>query len=99
MEHLRNMNKEHATNFSVLQRFFRANSISLSLCSRVTRYVDYKRALSKRICAEQDVRYLELLSVSLQVNLHYEMYSPLLKNHHFFHAFDEHHLRCMKLIC
>lgn len=99
MEHLRNLNSEHTKNFSQLQRFFRNNNISMSLSSRVTRYVDYKRILAKRILSEKDVVYLQLLSQALRINVHYELNSPLFKLHPFFAAFDKQDLRCMKLIC
>merc|ERR1719326_914494 len=99
MASLRNLNGEYKTNFSHMQRYFRSNSISLSLCVRVRRHVDYKIMMHSKSIQEKDVKFLQLLSEPLQIDLHYEVYSHIFRSHAFFLYFDHSFRRCMKKIC
>lgn len=99
MESLRNLNSESNKDHNTLQLYFRTHSISLSLCARVTRYVQYKAKLHDLSITENDVKLLRLLSVPLQIDLHYEVHCSRLETHGFFSEFDKHFQRCMKMVC
>lgn len=99
MNTLHMMNNENVKAFAVLQRYFRSNSISLSLCVRVRRHVEYKLEALRQAVHEKDVKLLRMLNTPLQIDLHYEVYSVVFKTHAFFVQFDQSFQRCMKMMC
>jgi hypothetical protein len=99
MTTLRNMNSEQAKNMSLLQRYLRSNQISISLCVRIRRHVDFKFKMQRQTVQEKDVSLLQMLSAPMRHDLHYELYCAPLKSHGFFAHFDTSFKRAVKKIC
>lgn len=99
MTKLRNMNGEYERLFGVLRLFMRRHKISTSLMVRMRRHLQYRMLRGQREIEEKDVQLLGLLSDPLRMELHCEMYSPLLCAHPFFHSVSSYSYSSMRQIC
>lgn len=99
MTHLRNINSEQTKQFAMLKRYFRTHSISLRLCVRVRRHLDHLLSQRQRTVSEESVPLLCLLSDPLKVELHYEVFAPVLCAHTLFERFDVEVNWTMRQVC
>lgn len=87
MTELRNLNSEKLAKCMVLRRYLRENRIEASLTSRIWGWVEHKPTQRRRT-RSADVEMLGMLPRRLQIELHQQIYEPVLIRHPFFHRFS-----------
>merc|ERR1719486_767777 len=99
MTSLRNINSDSHKQIMVLQRYMRINRIPLSLSVRVTRQLDYVLQERMESLREKDVPILGFLTEPMMIELRYELYAGVLKQHPFFNYFDSGNFAVMEKLC
>jgi hypothetical protein len=99
MAQLQSLGSKSASQFWVLQRFFRQNSISRDLTLRVNRYVNLVLMPQQGRVQYKDVGVLDSLPSALQVELQTELNMPYLVVHPFFEQFGRRSLDVMRRLC
>jgi len=74
--------------FVSLNRFLHDYGISRELASRVQRNARHALREQNRYTPEGSVELMALISDPLRVEIHYEVYSPVLMTHPFFHLYN-----------
>jgi len=74
----------HTRQLSILRRYLIQNGISDKLAMRVQRNALHALSEQQRLMGEKNVELLQAISGPLRVELHFEMYSPVLECHPFF---------------
>jgi len=67
-----------------IRRYISDNKLSLELGNRIVAFVRKHRAGSRKRVHEQEIEILKVLPESLRVQLHWEVYEPVLRPHPFF---------------
>lgn len=88
MTELRNLNSEKLEQCAMLRRYLRENRIDPSLMSRIWGWVEHKPNRPRRRTRAEDVAMLASLPRRLQVELHRQVYGPVLVEHPFFYRFS-----------
>jgi hypothetical protein len=99
MNHLRTMNSAERKEFHKLNQYFIRNQISIGLCVRIRKHLDHWIAERQKHLKEADIPLLRLLSEPMQVELHYEVFAPLVRQHPLFEAYDMDFSHSMTRIC
>mmetsp|Transcript_117871 Transcript_117871/g.263503 ORF Transcript_117871/g.263503 Transcript_117871/m.263503 type:complete len:787 (-) Transcript_117871:38-2398(-) len=99
MTQLRNMNSEYAKQLLVFQRYLRYHKISTPLAVRMRRHLEHRLLRNQRHIEEKDVSLLQVLSEPLLMELHAEVYRPLLDHHPFFKVFAERNSSGNRKLC
>merc|ERR1712232_1190120 len=84
MTQLRILHNEKAAKLSKLRKYLRDNAISYRLTLRVTRNAQHAIQEQENYIPEAHVELLELVSEPLRIELHFELYAKILKEHPFF---------------
>jgi len=99
MNHLRTMNQEQRKEFWKLQQYFVRQGISVGLCIRIRKHLDHHLVEKQKHIKEADIPLLKHLSEPMQVELHYEVFAPLVRQHPLFEAYDDEFSHSMTRIC
>jgi hypothetical protein len=89
MTRLHILSSRQSRQLSMLRRYLIQNGISDKLTIRVQRNALHAIAEQQRLMNEKHVELLQAISEPLRVELHFEMYSPVLAVHPFFEALTE----------
>lgn len=84
---------------ATLRRFLRSNNVSHRLSLRIQRNAVFTMQERQRFMPEAQVELLEAVSKPLHVELHFEMYSPVLACHPFFNAYIAERPYIMRSVC
>jgi len=90
---------EKATKMNMLRKYLADNGISTRLATRVQRNAQHLLLERQRLIPEGSVELLQLVSTPLRVELHFELYFPVFRNHPFFARFTEVCLHIMQKVC
>jgi len=82
---------------STLRRYLSQNGISNRLALRIQR--NAQLGVASRYIGESSVELMQLVSIPLQIELHFEMYLPSLSLHPFFHKYNQECPHVMREIC
>lgn len=82
-----------------MQRYLRHQGISKALALRITRNAQHALKVRARETPEAAVGLVELVSVPLRIELHFEMYYPMLSRHPFFAAFQSDNPHVVRKVC
>jgi len=97
MTQLRMINIERSKQASYIQQYITEKRVSLELGNRIYHYL--RRNASTKKVHECDVGALSLLSKTLLVDLHWEVYMPHIVPHPFFHHLSEADMDAFVNIC
>merc|ERR1712137_217119 len=87
MTRLQVINRQYTHKFLALGRYLSHQLISRELTEKIERNAQH--ALNENVGREDQVDLLALISEPLRTELHFEMHSPVLLGHPFFHCFAE----------
>jgi len=93
------LGNQQSQQLNVMRRYLAQNGISKGLVLRVTRNAQHAVKMRQRATPEQAVGLLEAVSEPLRIELHYEMYFPLLGSHEFFADYMKHCPFVVRRIC
>eukprot|EP00931_Biecheleriopsis_adriatica_P067312 TRINITY_DN41470_c0_g1_i1.p1 TRINITY_DN41470_c0_g1~~TRINITY_DN41470_c0_g1_i1.p1 ORF type:complete len:744 (+),score=160.80 TRINITY_DN41470_c0_g1_i1:59-2290(+) len=99
MTHIRSLKSAEIKQFSKLESFLQEHKISLVLSLRVRRYLEHNLNKQRRTPQEADIELFARLSEPLKIELHHEVYGPLIIKHPFFAYFQSVNLYAMKSFC
>jgi len=99
MTQLHMLSRKNVEKFQVLKRYLHKNEISAILSMRVIHNAQHALAETQRFMEESRVELLSIISDPLRVELHFELYSPVLAVHPFFRCFIDACPQVMKKIC
>jgi len=99
MTRLHMITSHQSLQLSVLRKYFQQNKISKRLAARVLRNAKNAVAEKQRFMPESSVELLNLVSEPLHVELHFEMFSPILDVHNFFKTYIEECPQVMRKVC
>lgn len=85
MTTLRRLNAERSKQSDSIRRYIADNRVSLELGNRITTYLRTHNYMAKKRIHEADIQIFKVLPESLRLQLHWEVYMPLLTTHPFFH--------------
>jgi hypothetical protein len=88
-----------STQVAMLNRYLHDNGISTKVALRVQRNATYALAQEKKNTPESSIELLELVSEPLRVELHYEIYGPILTWYGFFRCYKEANGPGMRRVC
>jgi len=91
-------NQQHQQ-LNIMRRYLSSNGISKGLALRVTRNAQHAMKLRQKSTPESAVGLSELVSEPLRIELHFEMYFPLLGHHTFFLDYFLHSPHVVRKIC
>jgi hypothetical protein len=84
---------------TTLRRYLSQNGISKKLALRVQRNAQHSLAEQQRTMPEEAVQLIHQVSEPLRVELHFEMFSPVLSIHPFLHTYMEECPHVARKIC
>jgi hypothetical protein len=99
MNHLRSMKTSENREFLRLNAYFRRHGISVGLSVRVKKHLDHYINQKANHQKEQDIPLLGMLSEPLKVELHYEVFAPLVRQHPLFEAYEADYTVSVTRIC
>jgi len=99
MTQLNIIGSDKTQQMSALRVYLNQNGITHKLSLRVQRNAQFALAEQQRALPESNVELLRLVSVPLRVEIHMEMYAPLLSAHPFFHAYINSVPQVMRKVC
>eukprot|EP00930_Biecheleria_cincta_P023039 TRINITY_DN16696_c0_g2_i3.p1 TRINITY_DN16696_c0_g2~~TRINITY_DN16696_c0_g2_i3.p1 ORF type:complete len:963 (+),score=210.73 TRINITY_DN16696_c0_g2_i3:32-2920(+) len=89
MTRLQIITSEQASQMSTLRRYLADRNISHKLAKRVQQNAQHAIEENKRNMSEHNVELLRLISQPIMMELHFEIYSPILLEHPFFELYNE----------
>lgn len=90
MNHLRQINEASFKQRSNLRRYIHENRLSLELSNRIIAFAKHLHVKTKLRVHEYEVDAFKVLPDSLRLQLHWEVYVPILSPHPFFYHCVEH---------
>eukprot|EP00927_Polykrikos_kofoidii_P035122 TRINITY_DN29692_c0_g1_i1.p1 TRINITY_DN29692_c0_g1~~TRINITY_DN29692_c0_g1_i1.p1 ORF type:complete len:949 (-),score=102.17 TRINITY_DN29692_c0_g1_i1:51-2729(-) len=87
------------SHFAVLRQYLRYRNVSKGLARRVVRSATHAVKLQAVNTSERDVELLALISEPLRVEVHFEIYAPVLTLHPFFQHYSEVASGAMRKLC
>lgn len=90
---------QNAQQLTTLRRYLSQNGISRKLAVRVQRNAHHTLSQQQQTMPEADVTLLGQVSEPLRVELHFEMYAPMLRIHHFFAYYMKECPHVVRKIC
>jgi len=88
MTRLQIITSQQSSQLSTLRRFLMDRNISRPLAARVQQNAQYALMEQKKDIPESSVELLAIISHPLLVELHFEIYSQVLLEHHFFQCYN-----------
>jgi len=99
MTRLHMLSTRQSQQLSVLRRFLSDNGVSRVLSARVQRNANHAMMEQQRYQQESNVELLRVISEPLKMELHFEMYSPVLSKHPFFNTYASECPHVMRKVC
>jgi len=99
MTQLQVLSSSNWQQFLLLRDFLQEKKISRRLDVRINRSIRYAIKEGNRTTCEEHVELLQLLSESLRVELHFEIYSPVLMLHPFFYNYAKNSPQVLRKVC
>jgi len=99
MTQLHMLTKRDTEKFQVLKRYLSKNEVSSALAMRVIHNAQHALAETQRFMEESQVELLSIISEPLRVELHFELYAPVLSVHPFFNVLIETCPQVVKKVC
>jgi len=99
MTQLNIIGSQQSQQLSVLRRYLKQNHISNHLAMRVNRNAQHAILEQQRLMPESSVKMLFMVSEPLRVELHFEMFAPVLAHHPFFDAYRDECPQVMRRVC
>jgi hypothetical protein len=99
MTRLHILSSHQSKQFAELHRFLIDHRISRELAMRVHRNAEHALAVKKRNAPDSSIELFQMVSLDLQVDVHYEVHSPVLLQHPFFRNFMEVNPAAVRMIC
>lgn len=99
MTQLHMLASQQQQKLSVLRRYLHQNGVSNGLALRVMRSAQHAVWEQKRLMPESSVELLLVVSEPLRVELHFELYAPVLAVHPFFAHYMEECPQVMRKVC
>lgn len=99
MTHLRSINLEYLRQREYVRRYITENKVPLELGNRIYSYVRQHGQSQRKRVHETDVAAFGGMPDSLRIDLHTEVYSPLLTQHPFFYYLNTIDVETVKSIC
>ncbi|CAK0856261.1 unnamed protein product [Prorocentrum cordatum] len=99
MTRLHILSSHQSKQFAELHRFLIDHRISRELAMRVHRNAEHALAMQKRNAPDSSIELFQMVSLDLQVDVHYEVHSPVLLQHPFFRNFMEVNSAAVRMIC
>jgi hypothetical protein len=96
MTRLHILSSHQSRQLAILRRYLQQNGISDKLSLRMQRNALHAISEQQRLMAEHHVELLTTVSEPLRVELHFEMYSPVLEVHPFFFDYIK---ECPQVMC
>lgn len=93
------MGNQQNQQLNIMRRYLSSNGISKGLALRVTRNAQHAMKMRQRSTPEAAVGLADLVSEPLRIELHFEMYFPLLGNHAFFEEYYKQAPHVVRKIC
>eukprot|EP00929_Paragymnodinium_shiwhaense_P079396 TRINITY_DN41327_c0_g1_i1.p1 TRINITY_DN41327_c0_g1~~TRINITY_DN41327_c0_g1_i1.p1 ORF type:complete len:917 (-),score=196.65 TRINITY_DN41327_c0_g1_i1:78-2828(-) len=88
-----------ARKFSMLRKYLAQNAVSTKLLLRVLRNAQHALQEKQRFLPESSVELMTQISEPLRIELHYELYSPVMTAHPFFCRYMEQCPQVMRKVC
>lgn len=85
--------------FAILRQYLRNRSVSKALARRVVRSATHAVNLQAANTSEKDVELLAVISEPLRIEVHYEIYAPVLTQHPFFQHYGGAAPVAMRKLC
>lgn len=99
MTRLRKSNGRKAAQELVLRQYLGENQVSMQLAMRIWRYLEHGAKARRLRKMWRDVELFREIPDSLQMDLHHEVYMPILTGHPFFNLYNEQSPVAMRAIC
>lgn len=99
MTRLQIVSARQSTQVDTLNQYLVNNHISTKVALRVQRNAVYAISQEKRNTPESSIELLQLVSEPLRIELHYEIYSPILEWYPFFRHYDNANKNGMRRVC
>jgi hypothetical protein len=99
MTRLHILSSHQSRQLNVLQKFLKQNMISDRLALRVHRNATHGLTEKQRLMPEHEVELLHMVSDPLRVEIHFEMYSPVVEVHPFFQHYVFECPQVMRKVC
>eukprot|EP00930_Biecheleria_cincta_P098033 TRINITY_DN8971_c0_g2_i1.p1 TRINITY_DN8971_c0_g2~~TRINITY_DN8971_c0_g2_i1.p1 ORF type:complete len:750 (+),score=103.08 TRINITY_DN8971_c0_g2_i1:24-2252(+) len=99
MTQLQLMTAKQKRDVNILQRFLLDNKVSRTLVRRILDCATQSIEDQRRTPPEDMVELLQELSIPLQTELHYDIYSRFLVDHPFFHGYNKCNPPGMRAVC
>jgi hypothetical protein len=99
MTNLYMMSSQKIVKLATLRRYLRSNQISKNLGLRVTRNAEHSLKEHAQAAPEEDVDLLNYVSQPLRIELHFEMYGPIMQIHPFFEKYMCECPHVMRRVC
>jgi len=99
MTQLNMIGNAQSQQLTILRRYLYQNGISRKLAVRVQRNAQHAILEEQRVMPELSVEMLSKVSDPLRVELHFEMYTPVLNWHPFFNAYTSECPQVMRKVC
>jgi len=93
------LGSQNAQHLTTLRRYLSQHKISKTLALRVSRNAQHAMLEAQKHLPEAKVQLMGLVSEPLRVEMHSEMYSPVLSVHPFFVKYMEHAPPVMRKVC
>jgi hypothetical protein len=93
------LGNQQSQQLNVMRRYLTVNGISKGLALRVTRNAQHAMKMRQRETPESAVGLVDLVSEPLRVELHFEMYFPVLGHHPFFAEYNKQAPHVVRKIC
>jgi len=99
MTQLHMLSRKDLEKFQTLKQYLMKNAISTTLTMRIMHNAQHALSEKQRFMEESRVELLHIISEPLRVEVHFELYAPVLQVHPFFRCFIEACPQVMKKVC
>jgi len=90
---------QQSTQTALLRRYLFQNNISSGLAWRIQRNASFAISEREKNMPESQIELLQIISGPLRVELHFEIFSPVLSRHRFFVRYTEECPQVMRKVC
>merc|ERR1719330_2287650 len=99
MTKLNMISGREAAMFAKLREFLAEQGISRKLVMKVQRNAEHALQKFRQKCSEEDVQLLQMISEPLRMEIHFELYAPILRAHPLFHLLEEESPAAVSMLC
>jgi len=99
MTRLQMIAEQHDRQFATLRNFLNYHNVSASLTLRVVRSARFSLEMQERNIVEKDIGLLGMISEPLRIEIHYQIYGPIISYHPFFQYYHGGSVTAMRKLC